>query len=423
MDTFKLSIKGRFNSERFEKIYLKDFYEMWKEIRYGKIKTVVIDLSNAIWIDLQPAIYLLTSLNWLQKEFIKLKINFWVYLPNLFLTNRTFNNLFDVLENEATELLQERIKHTGPYPVMLESVFYQALLPWEFLHRVRDLGFGLHALAGKDCPLDISDKVDVLDRMLQHRQSIAEFIPISTVQSQDDVWEIRDNLERTLIEDNPHVPTEYLVTLSRIVFHLTQNIIEHAYPRESNKLRNVGLFGLTLKKVGGKTIKRSVLNRARKKGMSLITAENEVFKRLQIPSWLRSFYLENHNKSSIDLVIADGGIGVFESLQKTYREERADEFDQLDIIKFAFEKNSTSKKDKMHPIKDDLKGYGLYSVKKMTLEFNGIIEMRTGMNRIFFSNEYPDGHSPHEETNLPYFPGTQIRILIPAEFEQISIHF
>jgi hypothetical protein len=170
-----------------------------------------------------------------------------------------------------------------------------------------------------------------------------------------------------------------------------------------------------VRKYGRKTgLARTVDSNIRKHSMSLNDAKEKTFHDLAIPKRFYSFYGEYYNSPIFEIVVVDGGRGVYETLKRIYMEKHnGKEGIPFEVLQYAFEEGATCK-----TYKDDLFdfGHGLYDVKKQALEWNGIVEMRSCQSRITFSNDYPEGISPDTNDKLKetiYFPGTQLRVLIP----------
>lgn len=150
----------------------------------------------------------------------------------------------------------------------------------------------------------------------------------------------------------------------------------------------------------------------------------------------QSFFEKIGNREYIALVINDNGDGIYKTLLEAYErdsvlppDKKKDNPTEIDIIKYAFLKHSTSRTDeerKAELFKNiSSKSFkyplptGLYKVLNIVKGYNGLLYVRSGNSIVcydFFSSEngQPSVNSDFKKfKNLAKFPGTQFRFYFP----------
>ncbi|HEX9929493.1 MAG TPA: hypothetical protein VGB02_13225 [Pyrinomonadaceae bacterium] len=139
----------------------------------------------------------------------------------------------------------------------------------------------------------------------------------------------------------------------------------------------------------------------------------------------RGFFKTLGKNGYLQVVIADNGIGIFNSLAETYQKEIG--YDQpLDVkdyetklLDYAFRFNTSRNKGKKN---DQGQGRGLYWVKSLVRDSKGLLSVRSGASIIaydFLNNTNLNSYVANKESELlkriANLGGTQIRILFPFQ--------
>lgn len=153
-----------------------------------------------------------------------------------------------------------------------------------------------------------------------------------------------------------------------------------------------------------------------------------------LPSWCRSVYdnllyekIHKFNvKGFLELCVCDAGIGIGNTLKKSYvnnykrryiHKELPKEIEEIDLIKFAFDELGTSKNDQSFLVQRHALGHILFLIGK----YGGAINIRSGNSELRY---FPMNHLKRCKNQLGYEPdyqkifstriiGTHIQIIIP----------
>lgn len=135
--------------------------------------------------------------------------------------------------------------------------------------------------------------------------------------------------------------------------------------------------------------------------------------------WDQKYFNENKYSGYIELVIADDGSGIYETLHKNYENNHeGEEYDESDVLEWAFWETSSQKSEKRY---EDCSKTGLYWVLRTVSDCDGFISLRSGESVIsynFANNDEPV--KPFKKTKLYRIRGTQILIRIPLKDKNID---
>lgn len=193
--------------------------------------------------------------------------------------------------------------------------------------------------------------------------------------------------------------------VKRLVFETCENVFEHAYDQKRDPQHTSKLIA----------IRRYAHTKTRE--TELLRAELGV-------SWIRDLQRMYPKKDILEVVVADGGLGIQGTLGETYkkrviewtqREQGRDpipyELSEGACIKWALSKSrSTSSTMELAKRK---KGFGLFLIKMYTVKgWGGCLILRSGKSRVVYLG---DENKPVLENNgnLESFPGVQIRLFLP----------
>jgi hypothetical protein len=136
-----------------------------------------------------------------------------------------------------------------------------------------------------------------------------------------------------------------------------------------------------------------------------------------LPNWFRATAHEYPNSTLLDISIADGGIGINGRLGPTFQARTADllcrvqkraplldELSEIECLKWALSANRSSH------LTGPRRGFGLFQMMTYALAgWGGAFYLRSGHCRVVC---LPTG-SYEYAAKLRYFPGTQVRVLLP----------
>jgi anti-sigma regulatory factor (Ser/Thr protein kinase) len=114
---------------------------------------------------------------------------------------------------------------------------------------------------------------------------------------------------------------------------------------------------------------------------------------------IQKYRFKNLNKNVVKIAVMDSGVGFRKSLS-----ERFDVHDDLDAIEMALLYGASRHAD-------EGRGHGLLAVKRFVNQWTGKITIRSGTARLSVLPGWAWGRP--RESNLAYFPGSQINILLP----------
>jgi len=199
--------------------------------------------------------------------------------------------------------------------------------------------------------------------------------------------------------------------------------------KENDLVRNNVIHAIILKEIGDNIFVHSGSN-ASNVIMSKLSRLNS--KDFEFP-----FSRILSDSVNICLVVSDYGLGIFNTLRQAYLddeilppEQKHTEPSEVDIVKYAFLKHTTSRKDVerkealrqhissnslIHPLPT-----GLYAVKNIVKRYHGIVYVRSGRSIVCFDYfSKPGGEIIYTNDkekklkNLSFFPGVQFRFYFP----------
>ncbi|HEX8178233.1 MAG TPA: hypothetical protein VF525_01685, partial [Pyrinomonadaceae bacterium] len=101
--------------------------------------------------------------------------------------------------------------------------------------------------------------------------------------------------------------------------------------------------------------------------------------------------------------------------RKNIREPLPAEITDLAALRFTLSGEKTTSS----AVKEG-KGYGLYKLKNHVQAWNGLFLIRTGRARLIYS---PAAQKVDERDDLLYFPGTQIRVMLPIADRSMNVEY
>ncbi|MEW6417221.1 MAG: hypothetical protein AB1480_03765 [Nitrospirota bacterium] len=413
-----LQIRGRLTSATFEKKFLEDLKFFWKQLNSEATLPIEfsIDLSELLWIDLLESMCLSITADWIMRNLPNSTPVFTIYTPNILLKEDHFQKLLKFPIENAKKTLDERIKTKSKHSTMRENVFHWCLWKWKLLHFIRSKQLSLYVLLENQRYL-WNDILFTEETVSKPRIDPEKVLEITSILERKDLPTIRGRIETALKKDLPNLPSEEIINFSHLVHRLCENICDHAY-EVSDSLPKTGAvairyIGKSNKKTG---LANMVDHKIKKYKIFLKDAQRKAFQDLQIPERFHSFYEKYYDSPIFEIVVVDGGKGVYTTLNGAFKSHARREGKPFEVLQYAFEEGSTSKKINRTHEKEI--GLGLFKVKEQTLRWDGIIEMRSCQSRITFSKDYKDGLPPDpndQSKEITYFPGTQLRVLIPAQ--------
>lgn len=114
---------------------------------------------------------------------------------------------------------------------------------------------------------------------------------------------------------------------------------------------------------------------------------------------IQKYHFQNINRNVVRIAVMDIGIGFRKSLSERFLLKS-----DLDAIEKALFHGASR-------YADEGRGHGLASVKRFVDQWNGRLSIRSGTAKLSIIPAWSWGKE--KENNLPYFPGSQINILLP----------
>jgi hypothetical protein len=416
MDEKDLQIRGRLTSIKFEKIISENLKKISEQLKSEiKEKTEVsIDLSKLLWVDLLETMSLPIIADLIVRTFPNSTPIFKIYIPNILLKEDHLRKIFNFPAEKTKRILDERSKTRRIYNAMRENVFHWALWEWKFIHFIRIKNIDLYLVLEKQKYL-WKDLLFSEKNISKSRKDSTEVLNITPIFKNEDLPLIRVKIENCLKKHIPNSKYEEIIDFSHLIHRLCENVCAHAY-KINDLLPKTG--AVAIRKLSPKGLVEKVNKRRRKDNISLKEAKIRVFKDLQMPENIWSFYDKYYKVQIFEVVVVDGGEGVYKTLKKVYKKTHNDkEGKPFEVLEYAFKEGTTSRRiNKNKSFDKNEIGLGLFKVKKQVLEWDGLIEMRSCNSRITFSADYKEGLPPDPQNpfkEIAFFPGTQLRVLIP----------
>lgn len=395
-----LSINGRLTSTLFEGKFLKDLEDL--QNRLTSEDRVFIDLSNLSWIDLLEGMCLPVVADWIERSFRCRRPAFRIYTPEILLKKDFFRETLGIPAKDARIALDKRRARAG-FNNRRESVFHRALWDWRLLRYIQTKDIDLF-LTLENQQYRWNDRLFMDRSVSKSRREPERVIDVTSILARESLLPVAERLAEALIKSIPRLQEQEVLHFCHLIYRLCENVFEHAYAADDG-MPKTGAIAVRYIRPGG------LIKSVEKYGTPL-----KAFQRLAIPERLHSFYEEYYASPIVEIAVVDGGIGVYEKLKENYREKHEGmEENPFKVLQYAFQKGSTSKRLESSLTEEDI-GLGLFRVKKQALAWDGIIEMRSCQSRIIFSKDCEKGVPPDpedESKEIKYFPGTQVRVLIP----------
>jgi hypothetical protein len=145
----------------------------------------------------------------------------------------------------------------------------------------------------------------------------------------------------------------------------------------------------------------------------------------QLSYWLRDLLRHSPGVDYLEITIVDVGVGILHRIREELteyiqariksRKVLPSEINDLAALRFTL----SGSKSTSSSIKEG-KGYGLYKLKNHVQAWNGLFLIRTGRARLIYS---PTTQEVDEKDNLRFFPGTQIRVMLPITDRRMNVEY
>jgi hypothetical protein len=221
-----------------------------------------------------------------------------------------------------------------------------------------------------------------------------------------DVYQLNTIIESLLKKENCHHPFTSNALSTIITEELFLNFLDH-----SGESSFIGLPKIAFMSI-------SFQGKLKKKNTQSIKKLN--FDTECLPESLHYFYDTKHgifkNFPSIQFSFLDFGKGIALTLKKQYLSNHPKSDNDSQVIKYAFEVESSR-----HPITDAIKSErliprGLFDAMTIVKRYRGMLTVRSNFGKVLFDFSNPDNPIIKEfgQIGTDYFPGTLININIPA---------
>lgn len=137
------------------------------------------------------------------------------------------------------------------------------------------------------------------------------------------------------------------------------------------------------------------------------------------PSWLSNLYYKYPGSDMFEIVVADGGVGIFRSLCSAYKEflQTRDGMEWMNKKKDSLKDEEVGcllwavSEHRSSVLQEKRSGYGLYRIIEHTVEgWGGAFLLRSGNTQLLRSEA--DSDTRALKTRF-FFPGTQLRLVVP----------
>ena len=118
------------------------------------------------------------------------------------------------------------------------------------------------------------------------------------------------------------------------------------------------------------------------------------------------FFEKRLNKNVVKIAVMDTGIGFKSSLRERFSDEYGDRWTDLLALEKALIQGASR-------YRDVGRGHGLAAVKRFVERWQGRLSIRSGSAKLSILPSWERFRRPRQ-TNLPFFPGAQIGIILPA---------
>jgi hypothetical protein len=217
---------------------------------------------------------------------------------------------------------------------------------------------------------------------------------ISSTQQKDDA---RRLILTSLAHYYPWMDADQCFSFDKIINEALENCLEHAY----NAIET-------------EPCARIVAVRRYSMGYFFNDPAQRAERLTRASSWLRELALTS-STDYLEIAIVDVGVGIStrirarlaQHLNETLSPRRPipAELDDLSALLFVLSRHKTTS-----AATDEGRGYGLYKLKNHVQAWNGLFQLRSGRARITSTFV---GQREKYERALHFFPGTQIRVLLP----------
>ncbi len=193
------------------------------------------------------------------------------------------------------------------------------------------------------------------------------------------------------------------LSFDKIIHEVLENSLEHAYGTPTSDIHPRLIAIRKFKAFEGKNISNRLVQQS---------------------YWLRDLLRTVTGCDFLEICIVDVGIGIRASINDVLRQHVANnlsreplaaELDDLAALRFVLSPHKSTSSS----IKEG-KGYGLYKFQDHVQAWGGLFLLRSGRARIIQS---PVSQSKDEKSNLAFFPGTQIRVLLPMMDRTMNIQY
>jgi hypothetical protein len=185
-----------------------------------------------------------------------------------------------------------------------------------------------------------------------------------------------------------------LLSFDTIVNEALENTIDHAYDASTPEPlpRLIGIRRFDARLLGGR----------------------QAWRLPHVSYWLRELSRALPPCDFLDICIVDAGVGIAHRIGPVLKAKLAAAtrtpvalvpLDALGALRFVLSaEKSTSAGSK------EGKGYGLYKLKNHVQAWGGLFVLRSSTARVIY---YPVAHRLDETSRIAFFPGTQVRVLLP----------
>jgi hypothetical protein len=194
------------------------------------------------------------------------------------------------------------------------------------------------------------------------------------------------------------------LSFNKIVHEMLENSLEHAYGVPTSGIRP----------------RMIAIRRFSQKFLEYNASRNLA----QQSYWLRTLLRTMTGCDFLEIAIVDVGVGILGTIREELTSYLADklrrhplpsELNDLAALRFALSQHKSTSSS----VREG-KGFGLYKFQDHVQAWNGLFLLRSGRARVIQS---PTSQARDEQPNLAFFPGTQIRVLLPVTERSMNVEY
>lgn len=232
--------------------------------------------------------------------------------------------------------------------------------------------------------------------------SFFRFTNVSDIPSKE---KARNRLLGKLEFHYPWMKPSQLLSFDKILNEVLENLLEHAYSRPASNAPRI----VAVRRFNAHFLFQS--------------SETEASRLSEVTYWLRELIRATNAADFLEIGMVDVGLGIRQTIAAALeahvratltRDPIPAELDDLSALKFVLSPHRSSS------VEGKERGFGLYKFKNHVQAWSGTFIIRSGRASILYN---PATQKDEYRRHLRFFPGTQIRVLLPIHDRAKNIAF